>query len=180
MSAKLAELEERYIAELQNIDELALVVLKGHLLLEELLSQVIETFVFHAELAESARLSFGQKVSLARSMSLDESENSMWSVVSSINSLRNDMAHAIDSPKRAAKLNAVRENYLREIAEHPRREELQGADDLTIVTLAVGLCLGFVHTFTEEVDRLKGFINTLDIVINPHRHNSDDGDERNT
>jgi hypothetical protein len=45
------------------------VVLKGHLLIEEALDGIISNFVFHSERIGEARLSFAQKVNLARSMS---------------------------------------------------------------------------------------------------------------
>src|SRR5260221_5346762 len=74
---------------------------------EELLDSIISAFVFHSEFIGPANLRFVQKVSIARSMSLDEHENAMWEIATKLNSLRNELAHKLDSPKRAAKTRAV-------------------------------------------------------------------------
>jgi hypothetical protein len=65
------------IAQLESDDE-ALIVLKGHLVIEERITATIERFVFHPEHLEKARLTFAHKIAIARSMSLDESDSPMW------------------------------------------------------------------------------------------------------
>src|SRR5690349_1914719 len=82
----------RLIEQMGHIDELALVVLKGHLLLEEQLERIISKFLLHPEYLERANLRFAQKVALARTMSLDEQENSMWELLLAVNGLRNELA----------------------------------------------------------------------------------------
>lgn len=79
------ELFLRLIGQLES-DDAALVVLKGHLVIEERLTVVIEKFVFHPEHLEQVRLTFAHKLALARSLSLDEDKNSMWSLIK--NSMR--------------------------------------------------------------------------------------------
>src|SRR4051812_28326134 len=102
---------ERLSEQMRHIDELALVVLKGHLVLEEQLQRILDTFLFHPEYLDSARFHFAQKVYLARTMSLDEHANPMWDLILAINALRNDLAHALDSVKRQQKLDRVKELY---------------------------------------------------------------------
>lgn len=80
----LGKLEEH----LRYVDESAQVILKGHLVIEETLSEIISTFVFHDEYLEGARLSFAQKLAIARTMSLDEHGNEMWQLIAALNSLR--------------------------------------------------------------------------------------------
>ena len=53
-----------------DADVAAMTLLKGHLVLEEKITSSIEKFVFDAEALENARLSFSQKVSIARSIHL--------------------------------------------------------------------------------------------------------------
>jgi hypothetical protein len=71
-------------------------------LVEKALNQIIEDFIFHADKIVEARLSFAQKIHFARSISLDEHDNSMWNLVTA---LRNDFAHEFD-PKTGASLGA--------------------------------------------------------------------------
>jgi hypothetical protein len=66
------ELKRRSLEQLGYVDETALVVVKGHLLIEESLNSIISAFVFHPEFIQEANLRFAQKLSIARSMSLDD------------------------------------------------------------------------------------------------------------
>ncbi len=34
----------------------------------------------------------------------------------------------------------------------------------------VSLCLGFLDSFEQEVERFRRHVNPLDRVVNPHRH----------
>jgi hypothetical protein len=70
----------RLVGQLES-DNAALIILKGHLVIEERLTSVIEKFVFHPEHLEQARLTFAHKLAIARSLSLDEDKNSMWSLI---------------------------------------------------------------------------------------------------
>jgi hypothetical protein len=64
----------RLIGEM-NVDDEALIVLKGHLVLEERLDAIFEKFVFNPDHLETARLTFAQKLAIARSISLDQDKN---------------------------------------------------------------------------------------------------------
>lgn len=73
-------LEEKYrqLAKIfGDTDRESLVILKGHLLIEESLNFIIENFVHHSEFMNNAKLTFYQKLNIARSMSLSEQDNSM-------------------------------------------------------------------------------------------------------
>src|SRR5258708_6758278 len=119
LDPQFEELKRRSLEYLSNVDETTLVVLKGHLLIEELLDSIISTFVFHPEFIGADNLGFAQKLSIARSMSLDEHENAMWELATKLNSLRNELAHKLDSPKRAAKTRSVIDLYFRLSADMP-------------------------------------------------------------
>ena len=72
---------KKILEHFEHVDETVLVVLKGHLLIEEALAAIIEGFVFHPEFMQAASLRFGHKVSVARSMSLSDQQNEMWSII---------------------------------------------------------------------------------------------------
>lgn len=72
---ELNETLHRIGAHLHFADDIVLVVLKGHLLIEESLTTIIRKFVPHGEFIDEAGLRFYQKVQIARSLSLDEHEN---------------------------------------------------------------------------------------------------------
>jgi len=39
-----------------------------------------------------------------------------------------------------------------------------------MILAAVALCLGFLNAFEQETERFRGWVKTLDIVVNPHRY----------
>ena len=142
-------------------------------MLEEQLQRILDIFLFHPQHLEEARLSFAQKVALARSMSLDEHSNSMWQLNLAVNTLRNELAHALGSEKRKNKFDRLKTLYIAE--RDVTAEEADRSPDHIIASFAISLCLGFLGSFEEEVTRFKSWINNLDHVVNPHRHQTGKG-----
>lgn len=83
-----ASQRERFLRLMETLerDDEALIVLKGHLVVEERINATIEKFVWNAKYIDRARLSFSQKIALARAMSMDEADNSMWDLIDKLNS----------------------------------------------------------------------------------------------
>jgi hypothetical protein len=153
---------------------LALIVVKGHLVLEEQLERILGTFVLHREHLEAARLSFAQKVSLARSVSLDEHKNSIWELILAVNALRNELAHALNSEKRNTKFDRLKSLYM--AANDVSADESAALEQHVLASFAIALSVGFLGSFEEEVVRFKHWVDSLDYVVNPHRH-EDEKDE---
>jgi hypothetical protein len=151
-----------------QVDETVVVVLKGHLLIEEALDAIISGFVFHPEFVQAANLRFGQKLSMARALSLDEHKNDMWDIAFSLNSLRNELAHSLQSSKRAAKIKTVIDLYYRLAEDIPT--DVQDQPEHVVLFYAIGFFLGFLTGFQSEVKRFRQFLDHLDPIVNPHRH----------
>jgi len=95
MNPELLRSIDRFRQEMESVDEVAHVLLKGHLLLEEALSAIIDQYVFHREHLTQARLTFAQKILLARSLCLRKNMLGEWELIAAINALRNDLAHRL-------------------------------------------------------------------------------------
>jgi hypothetical protein len=91
---------ERFIRLLPAIDDPALVVLKGHLLIEELLNDIIENCCGLQQYVGEAKLTFIQKTMLTRALvgkNLKGVEpDEPWRSLEVSNSLRNQLAHHIE------------------------------------------------------------------------------------
>jgi hypothetical protein len=146
-------------------DDEALIVLKGHLVIEERITAAI---FWHGEFIERARLTFAHKMQLARAISMDHHQNTMWDLIDKLNAVRNKLAHSLDGEPRAKAMTALREAFKREVS-HAAKEELE--DDVHLLMSVISLCLGWTHTFEQEVERFKEYVNMMDRVLNPHRHN---------
>jgi hypothetical protein len=96
----------RYDEHMPETDDLTLVVLKGHLLIEELLVELVHLALPHAAYLDKARLSFHQLACVVRS-SVQRESDPAWELILSLNSLRNDLAHNLESPKRDERLQQI-------------------------------------------------------------------------
>jgi len=163
--AEQETLMKRVSETFNDFDETVLVVIKGHLLIEELLDEIIGTFVHHPDYIEDARLSFSHKIHIAKSMSLSEHNNGMWAIATKLNALRNNLAHSLNSPKRQDKTKAVIDAYLRE-ANDDQKEMINGTDEHMILLFVTSYMIGFLNSFLQEVQRFREVVNSIDEVMN--------------
>ena len=92
--------------------DLTLIVLKGHLLIEEKLDHVIEAMVPNSQHLIKARITFFQKMQLARSLCWEHPDSPEWGVIQAFNSVRNDLAHNLESDKLNDKIQRLVEAFL--------------------------------------------------------------------
>jgi hypothetical protein len=159
--------KERFIREMDTIDEMVHVLLKGHLLLEEELASIIDQHVFHRENVAEARLSFSQKLSLARSLCLRKNKLGEWDLVAAINGLRNNLAHGLNSPDREKRLEKLKSIYFREAADFGRIEQIKAASDHEIVFAACAHCVGFLAKCADDLRQLRHIIHEMDRQMYP-------------
>ena len=95
MFPELSDSMRRFRQEMEDVDELVHVLLKGHLLLEEALTRILEQYIFQREYLGETRLSFHQKMLLGRSLCLRKHSLGEWDLLAAINTLRNEIAHKI-------------------------------------------------------------------------------------
>lgn len=78
---------------LPDTDDLTLMVLKGHLILEEMLFALVGEHCAKPEHLDGARLSFAQLLKLAQSLVSAPVPEEVWTAIAEINRLRNALAH---------------------------------------------------------------------------------------
>ena len=161
---------KHFTDQMRYVDELAQVVLKGHLLIEEALWTILTKLFFipnRLKILGCGLLSWSPS---RRSLSLDEHNNPMWNLIMAINALRNELAHNLEGEKRANKIQRIRELY----AEICKNDEGTAAylreEDYIVVSFAASLCCGFLLSMEKEVERFRSAVNGLDHIMNPHRH----------
>jgi len=169
----LEELQKRFTDEIRYVDDIAQVVLKGHLVMEDLMTEAIQTFLFHGDMIEDAQFRFAQKIALCRGISTSEQSNGMWTLIAKINSLRNALSHSLDLQRRAKAIEAVRLVYIQEFPDHAKFfEKVEGqkgeqmSKELAICLGAIAACIGFLHPHLEEVKRFKAMVVSVDAVAN--------------
>jgi hypothetical protein len=104
MRLNLAPLS-RFIKHLPKNGDIELGLLKCHLLVEEVLNRLISRKAINPEFLAKARLSFSQKVSLARALSDIDPEDWVWAALKKLNDARNELSHGLSAEQIDAKLN---------------------------------------------------------------------------
>jgi|GEM_PF-2541295 len=148
------EHEKEFVVFENTTRDVDLLILKGHLLVERFLTSLIESYCFKPEFLEDAKLSFFNKVKLARCLVMHPMpDDSIWDNIECLNRLRNEIVHKWKTDKR--------EKLIRNFLAY-REEENEKVDPASIDLSTDEKC-------AEEVSRsicwLLGQLSILDIVM---------------
>ena len=130
------------------------------------MTESIEQFLFHKEFIEQARLQFHQKLALCRAVSTSDQQNEMWSLVSSINSLRNHLSHSLDPAERSKRIESLNATFSQRFPDHLPDKLDPMPREAAICMLAISGALGYLHAHFEEVRRIKGVVVDIDKFMN--------------
>jgi hypothetical protein len=101
---------KRFDAHLPSLDDPTLIVLKGHLLAEEILENLIRARCCLPEALDGIEIGFFLKARLARALIGNSHPNGLilpedvWAMLEALNSLRNELAHALEPKKLEVKI----------------------------------------------------------------------------
>jgi hypothetical protein len=104
-----------------------LLILKGHLLLERLLTRFLGRNLPRADRLAQANLRFANKLAIASSLRADPSDDWLWEAVAAFNSLRNELAHQLPNPR----LEALRNTFLALVEKSPELPNLEPPPDIS-------------------------------------------------
>lgn len=155
---------DRYLEVMPESDDLTLIVLKGHLLIEEQLESIIKIIVAHGDVLEDARLTFDNKLTIAKSMCWSRHQSEMWIAIEKLNTLRNDLAHKLDSPKLRAKGEAYI-SALRSALNAEERAELKSMSLAEQVKMGVVYMMGFLGSYLADAHAYRTTVDTLYTIL---------------
>lgn len=169
----LSKYAKMFEKEMSEIDPLQQVILKGHLIIEAALDNIISIIFFHPEHVLKGRFTFSQKIQLARAYGLRKDTNSIWNLILSVNEVRNEVAHNLAGEKRDRKLKQLHRLFIAEATAEMREAlekhgaKLEEMSEEVIVAHSCFLCTGFLGTYEEDISVLRGIIDTIDHGMNP-------------
>ena len=146
---------QRFAVHMPKVDDLMLVVLKGHLLLEEMLTSIVSSSLPHPDLVKDLRLTFDRKVILSKALSWDQHKSGVWDLISAVNAVRNEMAHSVEPSRAGSRIERLRALYLRHF---PQDQHLNDAE---LVGGAIGFSMGFLSRCISEATIFQRWIETL-------------------
>jgi len=93
------ELNDKLMALLPETDDLSLMALKGHLIIEESLNSLVKSHCSYPQYIVKARLSFAQLSNISKSLVNLPIHEHVFPAIDKLNALRNNLAHNITSEK---------------------------------------------------------------------------------
>jgi hypothetical protein len=150
---------------LTQIDELANVILRGHLLVENDLDAVIRATFFYPEYIKG-RVSFERKSQIARAMALRTQKEAVWETLTALNELRNEVAHKREAKARKAKMDQLRKACLKQIKPEKAAEH-RNDSDREIVIMSCALCSGFLDLLVNQLWGMRDCLNQVDKQLFP-------------
>lgn len=96
---------ERVRKHLPSGSDISLIALKGHLLAEEALDDLIRCYCKEPEHLEDVEIRFLVKARFARALSGHLVWTGLWPLLDALNTVRNDLAHNLDSSKLRDRVN---------------------------------------------------------------------------
>ena len=146
---------EAFRADLGEVDEIAQVTLKAHILIEAQLFDILVLLVDEPEYLEKANLRFYQKANLLRATIFHDDGDEGWPLVLAFNKLRNTIAHGDANEERTLQMEVLR-GMLLPIVTEETKEQVQKGSELEIATLAAAMASGFLVDVENQVRREMG------------------------
>lgn len=97
----------RYDDHMPDTDDLSLIVLKGHLLIEEVLFDIRDKLLPHAEYLNAINITFNELLHIIRAALNSKHDHRSWHLIIEFNKLRNALIHNLEPPKLERLLNQV-------------------------------------------------------------------------
>ena len=146
---------EAFRESLGEIDEIAQVTLKSHILIEAQLVDILVLLVDEPEYLEKANLRFYQKANLLRATIFHEDGDKGWPLVLAFNKLRNTIAHGGANDEPTVQIEVLR-GMLLPIVTEETKEQVQKGSELEIATLAAAMASGFLVDVENQMRREQG------------------------
>jgi hypothetical protein len=146
---------EDYHRHLGEIDRLAQQMLNAHFEIDTALNDVLISATCNSKYLEETRLSFLDKVNIARALTPESHEHPEWQVIIVLNGLRNEVAHHGQTDKRDRKLRELRATMLSPV--RPKLiNEIKEADDIKIVSYAAAMGTDYLLHLMDEIRVARG------------------------
>ena len=152
---------QRLRQHLPDEDDIDLIILKGHLLLEESLERIIRTIVAQGDLLKNDLLSFYQKAWLARAMSWSQHRGKLWDLILTLNTLRNALVHHLEPPEFDAKVKAFLASASTDYGPSGLREEIRNSPVPDQLRHAIVVLMGFLGSCEQDARAYRKAVGGL-------------------
>ncbi len=139
---RLEDCLKEALARVSRVNEMMVVVLKNHLVVEQFMNE------FLAASGKKANGSFADKAQHCQNLKPPEIDAPIWKILTVVNQLRNKIAHTLDQAEIKTKIDEVRAAYLAALSDE-QRPHSEKLDDAHIVAGAFELCGAYIVAATK-------------------------------
>ena len=140
---------DRYRTFLADEDPLVIAVLKGHLVLESLLEEILGGLTDRGDLLTSAANTFHRKRLVAQAHAGVRSDDDAWVLLQKISTLRNEIAHNLESAKLDTMLGEISHTLE---GRDPSAYQLipDPHDRVQLISHSVAFLIGFLQGYRRD------------------------------
>jgi hypothetical protein len=139
-----------YRQELAKMDEVAQMVLKGHLEIESNIDFALGAIFKRKVWLKKTKLKFVDKAKLVRAFIENDKENFGWPLIFGFNALRNEIAHGEDNEGRRAKIRELR-NLLQGYGDAKFDQFIKTTSEADVIAHAAALSRGFLLSVESDI-----------------------------
>jgi len=155
------EFIEAYRQQLGEIDEVAKLILNGHLEVEAELDEVLKAIFLHPKHLLENRLTFVQKAQIARAYAIRQNEWPHWRLIKALNAVRNEAAHGKRTERRTKKI-AELQTFILQAVNLKVQERLKVAGEEEIVVTAAAIVSGYLTHLRDSILSMRHHFELLD------------------
>jgi hypothetical protein len=142
---------QRVRKHLPSIVSLDLLILKGHLLIEEQMDALIAACSRDPKPLKKAGLRFFQKICIAEALS--NLPSSHWRMIQSLNKLRNDLSHNLDTADVDARVDDIVRQQWEEEFKTPKSKRQRASNLRSVLIYTIAMMAGFAEGHRETKRR---------------------------
>ena len=140
------ELYNRYKNYIPRTKDFTLIILKGHLLIEEQLCEFIEKLCNKPEILKDARLTFYQKMCISKAIGGWSNKDFIWKFIEKLNNLRNRLSHSLEVPNLNDQIDHLLSIYWQSEFIKPENDQKRA----TVLRQTIGLTCAMLKGYTVQ------------------------------
>jgi len=145
--------------QIPRIDDVTLVVIKGHLVVERCLFEILQINMHNHKYLEDAKLSFAQLLNLVKAISKIPPHESTFGCIKKLNSLRNHLAHNLPNEKTDKMIDEFIDYVGVHIDGHTTRAQ-KARDQIYSMLGAISILISVSELVSSEASK-SGLIDVL-------------------
>ncbi|KQT17791.1 MULTISPECIES: hypothetical protein [unclassified Bradyrhizobium] len=144
---------DKFRESLRHVESSIAIALNAHLEIEGNLDDYLNAIFAHPKYLHQARLSYYDKLAVARAYTPIAHDRPEWEMMTLINTIRNRIAHR--NKDEVLQIDVSRLRAIVFQAFEKLQAELTGAAPSEVIIYATAICCGFLLVLTEEVSQTE-------------------------